>query len=916
MSDGKIEIDSEIKTNKVVAGINKLKEKFKSLAKTSGGDIAAISVAFTALAVVTKKVTETISALNQAYLKQAKAEKTLEIAARNNPYLNSERVKDLKKFASELQNISEIGDEQLLPMMGELAAAGRSQAEIQEIMRAAVDASASGLISLESAVQSLNQSYNGEVGALGKILPKLKNLTKEQLKNGEAVKMVKEAYSGMAYETADIGKQLSNNWGDFTEKLGKGVHAIAKPFQYAANAIVTGLNVIGDQISGKWAWDLLEAFQSPSEKFRKQIEKDFGEVVSGTAGTISFEAENLKKLAEVRDKYQKQYLDEKKKYEEEMKDWNANAAKRQEERIKQEQKYLVKMAELQKKYPSVNLEFTGGELRIGQSLTATGSRKSKKEVEDYNNAKGEINKFNKNNAKVSQVWDLPKNYSTVYKGDYDAAEKQYQKEAERIRKLEKEALQHTQKQYDQYLETAKTDLAYKEKTGIKMSELEKAQSMLNAAESVYNEFIKNDIKPTQEITEDIQKRRKEVERLVKEQTAADAKKGYDDSIKAAKEEMEFRVQTGEKLSEAEKLQEELNTKVRAYIVMRQQAGSAISDENDKVKKILKDIEELTKKAEKQGLLEKWLNGDSTEAEIIKKQIETLNSEYQQLIELTELTEEQKYKIREKWAKQTEELNKKLNDQEANDWKKSLEGAQQFINFANEALSNLYSSMTEMSEMVQQQAENEATVKMAALEKQYANAEISEEEYYDKKEKIEKESAQKAYKMQLWAWSAQLLQIGASTAQGIMNALATSGNIYAGIAMAATVGALGAAQTAAAIANKPIPPSFATGGYIGGMNGASMGDDNTYIHARNGELVLNARQQREVWNMVNGRGNNNNGNNVVIKNYRGNDTNISTSFNQDGLQIAVRKMVSDDLKNGKLNDSLMAANNRMDGIFIQ
>lgn len=46
-------------------------------------------------------------------------------------------------------------------------------------------------------------------------------------------------------------------------------------------------------------------------------------------------------------------------------------------------------------------------------------------------------------------------------------------------------------------------------------------------------------------------------------------------------------------------------------------------------------------------------------------------------------------------------------------------------------------------------------------------------------------------------------------------------------------------------------SFETGGVIGGYRGATMGKDNTYISARNGEMVLNANQQRQLFNIANG-----------------------------------------------------------------
>jgi hypothetical protein len=66
------------------------------------------------------------------------------------------------------------------------------------------------------------------------------------------------------------------------------------------------------------------------------------------------------------------------------------------------------------------------------------------------------------------------------------------------------------------------------------------------------------------------------------------------------------------------------------------------------------------------------------------------------------------------------------------------------------------------------------------------------------------------------------------------------------AIASTVAAM-----ASAIASINKASSFETGGVIGGYRGATMGADNTYIHARQGEMVLNAEQQRQLFEVANG-----------------------------------------------------------------
>ena len=192
------------------SGIDKVKNKLNTFEKkVSNSAITKLAINANPLIQVFSKVTSgiknavsAISECSDAYEKQANAETLLRTAVKNNPYLNEQSVLQLKEYASHLQSISTVGDEELLPFMAQLAAAGRTQTEIQQIMGAALDVSASGTMSLESAVKNLNKTFSGLSGELGESVPQIKQLTKEQLKNGDAVKILAEQYSGMAKSTA------------------------------------------------------------------------------------------------------------------------------------------------------------------------------------------------------------------------------------------------------------------------------------------------------------------------------------------------------------------------------------------------------------------------------------------------------------------------------------------------------------------------------------------------------------------------------------------------------------------------------------------------------------------------------------------------------------------------------------------
>ena len=248
--DNNVNIKIKADSKEAESGIDKISNKLNSFEKkVSKNSITKLSASinpviksFGYITSAVKKAAAAIKDLNDTALVQIKAERQLESAAKNNPYLNAQNVKQLKNFASELQNIGTIGDEELLPLMAQLAAAGRTQAEIQDIMRAALDVSASGTMSMESAVRNLNKTFSGLSGQLGESIPQIKNLTKEQLKNGEAIKIVAKQYEGMAAETAKAtgsGQQLSNAIGDLKEQLGMGFTAIIAPIQRLFTNLVT-----------------------------------------------------------------------------------------------------------------------------------------------------------------------------------------------------------------------------------------------------------------------------------------------------------------------------------------------------------------------------------------------------------------------------------------------------------------------------------------------------------------------------------------------------------------------------------------------------------------------------------------------------------------------------------------------------
>lgn len=198
-------------------GKNGLVGALGAVGLASAGVVTALNTAIK----VIQKVGQTVKECTEAYKKQIIAERQLNTAIQNNSYISGASVNALKQFASEMQKVSNYGDEELIPMMANLVSLGRTESETMKIMSVAMDMSASGSMSLDSAITQLNATLNGSVGRLGQQNAELKDLTAEELKSGKAIEILGQKFKGLASATVDTSKQLQNIKGDFKEVLGE-----------------------------------------------------------------------------------------------------------------------------------------------------------------------------------------------------------------------------------------------------------------------------------------------------------------------------------------------------------------------------------------------------------------------------------------------------------------------------------------------------------------------------------------------------------------------------------------------------------------------------------------------------------------------------------------------------------------------
>lgn len=824
--------DAQNNIDKLSASLNKLGKEAKNDSVSKLGNAwkrtsntikgAGLGAIIAAEVKLLKQELQAIKDTAEAFNVQLKAETKLAQAAKNNPYMDGTGVTRLKEFAGQLQSISDYGDEELIPMMTELVASGRTEAQVMDIMSASIDAAAGSGKSLQTVVDMLNKSYTGEAGKLATLSAETKNLTKEQLQNGEAVKIIAEQYKGISEEATKAtgsAKQLQMAQGDLAESWGK----ITKPAYDAWNNF--------------WLQQTKNA-QNFASKLNGALEKASQTWVIG--GGYRLNKERVKDvIAESKE-------------------------------TKDSRGYFDYVAE------------TRGD-------------------EELNNLVNYLSNLKKRKTEENEL--------------LKALEKE---QAHRKRTLEVEAA---------YAEA-------REKTS-KMNKEELVT--LKEAELARSATVK-DIALKEVATEELAKREAEEAAI-----QAELLQKYNDTVTAQEKELSIRKQAGEQISEEDELRKMLNTKLEAYVRFIKDGGDTTSAAAVKIraeiKKMSADLAEM-EEAEKNRLEAE--KEEERRVKAIKDQLDKMNDKVlklkesanelingpqevklsdtiQQTIDALEIEAETLDRTSAAYTEYIEKI-KELKDllpqvQEAEEnaasgHGRTIDNVNSVMSQITESMQSLTNSISQISQTALSEANREYEKDAKALEMQLDNDIITYDEYLKKKDQLDKEAAQKEYKIKMAEWSMNLAMATAQAAQAVVNALA-SGTPPVNMINATTAGLLGAAQLIAIAGAKPKAPSFSTGGFL---TGNSYHGDKIAFNGNAGEAILNPAEQRAFLDLANGEG----GKGVVvnmpvnIENNAGDTVQVSALQQDRQIKITVDKIVTSTMQSGGYNNALQSANASMKG----
>lgn len=752
MADGEVKIDTKLDTSGVDKGLKDLNKKlgdaeqninkstkttgkFTQALKNMNPATIAAGAAVAGVAVAVKKTVDVLNDCEKAYKVQIKAEQSLAIAAKNNPYLNDESVHNLRNFASELQSVSEIGDEVSIKVMSQLAATGRTEEEIMQIMSAAADMAAVTGEDIASAATKLNATLNGNAGQLGRQITEINNLTKAELESGKAIEIVARQYKDAARSTADVNVQLSNSWGDFKENIGRGWSNVTQPVKQFFLDVLNSIN---------------EATAKTNALKDAGAKDAAGTATAADTKILLDDAQNrLNQLKEINKNYVEDATETVKSLEELQAEWDAKYGKMN---------------------PRMRRE-SGAPARPTSTGTANKKGGAYLKAAAQENA-GEIKELE------DEVARLTEQYNTLKEAE-DAAAKAAQEAATAAQK--KADAQQRDKDAAQYITDNTKALnaqieAIKLKASVTGEEID-AGEMYNAYMQSYIDLI---TKSNGLVTE---------------------------NNTAAKNRLATLQEWAQKAADAATEEERLNAALKA----QEEAEKLLQEVNG-----LKNLSYFDEYAKKQEEL-KQLTEEVNNSEVLSKQ--------QKADAMLEIDEAYAQNKKDLFNNITQEVNGYI---------------QQTADIAKEA-----------GDLMLENLQSQTNTELMELDKKYEAGEMSEEEYYEKQKQIQQKAAREEYKIKMFQWTASMLAATANIAEGVSKAIAQGG--VAGIVTGALVAAAGGVQLASIIASKPTPPNFYKGGVIGGANGATMGGDNTYIHARSGEMVLNATQQRNLWDMINGQG---------------------------------------------------------------
>jgi hypothetical protein len=276
-----------------VTANDKASGKLKGLTKS----IISAQLVTQGLQAATRKLMAVGKEAIETFKKQEMAEARLSAAVGGN-------IDDFKAFASELQQITTVGDETTLELLQLANSMGVSQDNMKQAAKDAISLSKALGIEVTSAMKLAVNAQNDQFGALARYLPELRAATTEEEKRA----IVQNALAnGFKIATSEVetfsGKvqQLENSKGDLYESIGRVVGIIGKDFVDSMKDSVEGMNeFISDADRMATSMGNISAAGELFTVYLEELSSNYGDLFAGIFESLSFindAADNTEELS-------------------------------------------------------------------------------------------------------------------------------------------------------------------------------------------------------------------------------------------------------------------------------------------------------------------------------------------------------------------------------------------------------------------------------------------------------------------------------------------------------------------------------------------------------------------------------------------------------------------------------------------
>ena len=238
MADGKISIEIEIRNGKVVESLKDIQRKAaKSGKKTGKGFSDGFKSGSKGLKSSLNNLRGSISAVAGPLLalfgaraiiraanEQEDAINAMNTALKRSGEFSVQASIEIQEWASALQQSTTAGDEVILSNLALSKSYGATAEQAKVATEAALELSEAAGIAFEEAIRRVGRAMSGSIDDVSKFAPAIKNLTKEQLRAGDAAKELVAALGGTAAAAVNTfsgaTSQLGNSVGDLAESFG------------------------------------------------------------------------------------------------------------------------------------------------------------------------------------------------------------------------------------------------------------------------------------------------------------------------------------------------------------------------------------------------------------------------------------------------------------------------------------------------------------------------------------------------------------------------------------------------------------------------------------------------------------------------------------------------------------------------